>query len=231
MGKQFLDRRDTLVAPFPHEIEWKTHANTYFRLSLQKWIDKMIEPFACVFFDYFEQMKEQLESMGYKPMVFRYFCLNAHYRKKLNFTFETMDAAKTSYERLVQALLKHKNSNELLGEEKINEYKKQFASDISDDLNIPSALGVMWTMLKETPSKDVYETALYFDNVFGLGLKDVKEEKKVADIPAEIIEKAEKMQEARKVKDYATADVIRAELSSLGYAIKNTKDGYEIEKR
>ena len=174
---------------------------------------------------------EQLEKMGYKPMVFRYFCLNAHYRKKLNFTFETMDAAKVSYERLIQALLKHKNSTNLLGEEKINAYKEQFASDIADDLNIPSALGVLWTMLKEPASKDVYETALYFDNVFGLSLKDAKEEKVAVEIPQEIIDKAEKMQSARKEKDYATADAIRAELLELGYVVKNTKEGYEIEKK
>ena len=174
---------------------------------------------------------EQLEKMGYSPMVFRYFCLNAHYRKKLNFTFETMDAAKVAYERLIQALLKHKNSTNLLGEEKINAYKKQFADDIADDLNIPSALGVLWTMLKEPASKDVYETALYFDSVFGLSLKDAKEEKVAIEVPAEITEKAEKMQAARKEKDYATADAIRAELLELGYIVKNTKDGYEIEKK
>ena len=173
---------------------------------------------------------EQLEKMGYSPMVFRYFCLNAHYRKKLNFTFETMDGAKVSYERLSQLLLKHKNSTELLGEEKISEYKNLFAQDIKDDLNIPSALGVLWTMLKEKPSKDVYETALYFDKIFGLSLDKIEDTKK-SDIPADIIEKAEQMQSARKIKDWATADGIRNELSKLGYIVKNTKDGYEIEKK
>ena len=170
---------------------------------------------------------EQLEKMGYSPMVFRYFCLNAHYRKKLNFTFETMDAAKTSYERLCQAILKHKNATENLSEEKLNKYIEEFNSDVGDDLNIPSALGVLWTMLKEPASKNVYETALQFDKVFGLSLDKVKEEK--AEIPADIIEKAEKMQLARKEKDYATADAIRNELALLGYIVKNTKDGYEID--
>ena len=170
---------------------------------------------------------EQLEKMGYSPMVFRYFCLNAHYRKKLNFTFETMDASKISYERLCQAILKHKNASENLSEEKLNKYIEDFNSDISDDLNIPSALGVLWTMLKEPASKNIYETALQFDKVFGLSLDKVKEEK--AEIPAEIIEKAEKMQQARKEKDYATADAIRNELATLGYIVKNTKDGYEID--
>ena len=170
---------------------------------------------------------EQLEKMGYSPMVFRYFCLNAHYRKKLNFTFETMDSAKISYERLCQAILKHKNATDNLDEDKLNKYISEFNEDISDDLNIPSALGVLWTMLKEPASKNIYETALKFDKVFGLSLDKVKEEK--AEIPQDIIEKAEKMQLARKEKDYATADAIRNELASLGYIVKNTKDGYEID--
>lgn len=170
---------------------------------------------------------EQLEKMGYSPMVFRYFCLNAHYRKKLNFTFETMDSAKISYERLCQAILKHKNASDNLDEEKLNKYIEEFNEDVADDLNIPSALGVLWTMLKEPASKNVYETALKFDKVFGLSLDLVKEEK--AEIPQDIIDKAEKMQLARKEKDYATADAIRNELASLGYIVKNTKDGYEID--
>ena len=134
----------------------------------------------------------QLEKMGYSPMTFRYFCLNAHYRKKLNFTFETMDAAKTSYERLLQLLQKHKNSSAKTDETKLNEYKKQFKEDVLDDLNVPSALGVLWTMLKEPYSIDVYNTALEFDKVFGLSLDAVLEEKP-SDIPSEIIKKAEEM--------------------------------------
>ena len=175
---------------------------------------------------------EQLEKMGYSPMVFRYFCLNAHYRKKLNFTFETMDSAKTAYERLSQLILKHKNSNNLLGEEKLNAYKQEFEKNIQDDLNIPQALGVLWTLLKEPASKDVYDLALEFDKVFGLSLDkivEVKEEK--SDIPADIINKAEEMQSARKEKNYQVADAIREELSSLGYLVKNTKEGYEIQKK
>ena len=140
-----------------------------------------------------------------------------------------MDATKTSYERLCQAVLKHKNATENLDEEKLNAYIKEFNEDVSDDLNIPSALGVLYTMLKEPASKNVYETALLFDKVFGLSLDKIKEQK--AEVPAEIIEKAEKMQQARKEKDYATADAIRNELASLGYIVKNTKDGYEIEKK
>ena len=172
---------------------------------------------------------DQLIEKGYSPMVFRFFCLNAHYRKKLNFTFETMDGAKVSYERLCATLLKHKNSNATTDKEVLDKYKKEFKEDIADDLNVPSALGVLFTMLKEPASKDIYELALDFDRVFGLDFDKIQEVK--SDIPSEIIEKAEQMQAARKEKNWAVADALRAELTELGYVIKNTKDGYEIEKR
>ncbi len=170
---------------------------------------------------------EQLEARGYSAMMFRYFCLNAHYRKKLNFTFETMDGAKTSYERLLGLLKKHKESAVKTDEVKLQEYKTEFKNAIGDDLNVPSALGVLWTMLKEPFSIDIYNLALDFDRVFGLSLDKLPEEKK-ADIPQEILDKAEQMQSARKEKNWAVADAIRAELNELGYVIKNTKDGYEI---
>jgi cysteinyl-tRNA synthetase len=159
-------------------------------------------------------------------MVFRFFCLNAHYRKKLNFTFETMDAAKTSYERLCQAVLKHKNSKETTSPEVLEKYRREFREDIADDLNVPSALGVLFTMLKEPASKDIYDLVVDFDRVFGLDLDKVKEEE--SNIPQEIIEMAEKMQQARLEKNWPVADALRAEIGDKGYIVKNTKEGYEI---
>lgn len=175
---------------------------------------------------------DQLEGMGYSAMVFRYFCLNAHYRKKLNFTFDGMNGAKVAYERLMASLAKHKGAAKKTDVEILDKYKKEFEEDVFDDLNIPSAVGVLWTMLKEEPSNDIYAIALDFDKVLGLSLDKAEAVKEVkSDIPEEIIAKAEKMQEARKVKDWATADAIRAELDGLGYAVKNTKEGYEINKK
>lgn len=171
---------------------------------------------------------DQLIEKGYSPMVFRFFCLNAHYRKKLNFTFDGMDGAKVSYERLCASLLKHKNSQAETSAEVLAKYKKEFDLAVTDDLNVPAGLGVLFTMLKEPASKDIYALALQFDKVFGLDFDKIQEVK--ADIPAEIIEKAELMQSARKEKNWAVADALRAEITASGYTVKNTKDGYEIIK-
>ena len=174
----------------------------------------------------------QLEEMGYSPLVFRYFCLNAHYRKKLNFTFEGMDASKVSYERLLASLYQHKISNAQTPKEVLDKYKKDFEDAINDDLNLPLALGVLWTMLKEPKSKDIFELALDFDKVFGLNLKDAKESQEEAnkDIPEDILALAQKRFDAKKAKDFQTADAIRNEIKEKGYSILDSKDGFKVVK-
>ena len=175
---------------------------------------------------------KQLEEMGYSPMVFRFFCLNAHYRKKINFTFEAMNAFKTSYERLITTIYSHKNSNNDIDDSIINNYLEQFEKAINDDLNIPMALGIMFTMLKENKSFKIYETAIKMDEIFGLGLKNVSSVNNTNnDIPYEIKEIAQQRLSARKNKDYKKSDELRDKISSLGYIIKDTKDGYEITKK
>lgn len=180
----------------------------------------------------------QLEERGYRPMDFRYMCLNAHYRKKLNFTFEVLDGAKTAYDRLLRAVAAHKNGANDVKDEVIAEYKKQFEDAICDDLNVPQALGVLWTMLKLPASKKVYEAALDFDKVFGLSLDKAEqvvaeEEAKnaEAEIPENVAVLAEKMQSARMQKDYAAADALRAEIDGLGYSVLNTKEGYTLKAK
>lgn len=173
----------------------------------------------------------QLAEMGYRPMDFRYFCLNAHYRKKLNFTFEGMDAAKVSYDRLLRQVAAHKGANGDVSDEIMEEYKKQFREAIEDDLNVPQALGVLWTMLKLPASDKVYKTALDFDRVFALSLDKAEKQEEKVESPAEIVALAEKMQAARAQKNYAEADALRAEIDAAGYMVANTKDGYTLKPK
>ena len=172
----------------------------------------------------------QLSDMGYSPMAFRYFCLNTHYRKKLNFTFPAMDGAKIAYERLGEALLRHKGANGTLAQEKLDAYMKEFTDYVTDDLNIPGALGTLWTMLKEAPSNAVYQAALKMDEVFGLQLAQIVPQVKEIEVPADVKELAERRYAAKKNKDWAAADALRAEITAKGYAVKDTKDGYTVEK-
>ncbi len=177
---------------------------------------------------------EELEQKGYSALDYRYFCLNGHYRKKLNFTFDALDASKVARARLLQLVYAHKNGANSADAEKLQQYKKQFEDAINDDLNIPFALGVLWTMLKDMPaSKDAYNMALDMDRVFGLSLDDC-EPKKAEDsqqIPAEVTELANQRADAKKQKDFAKADELRGKIEALGFVIKDTRQGYEISKK
>ncbi len=173
-----------------------------------------------------------LEDRGYRALDFRYFCLNTHYRKKLNFTFEGLDAAKSAYARLLSLLFKHKSSNVATDKDLLESYEKDFEEAIDDDLNIPLALGVLWKMIKENKSKDIYELALKFDKVLGLSLDTAAcdEEEPREDIPAEIVELCERRKAAKANKDYAGADALRSEIAAQGYTVVDTKDGYIVTK-
>lgn len=172
-----------------------------------------------------------LVAKGYSPVVFRYFCLNVQYRQKINFTWEAMDAAKAAYNKLCAQLVSHKNSPARTEKSILDDFHNKFEEAINDDLNIPLAIGVLWTMLKLPKSCDVYQLALDFDRVFALDFDKVKEEKKEIVIPDNVRQLAETRLQARKAKNWAESDRLREELSALGYSVKDTADGYELSEK
>ena len=172
---------------------------------------------------------DELAEKGYSPMDFRYFCLNTHYRKKLNFTFDGMDAAKTAYSRLLALLKACAESDAKTDSAIIKNFLKEFSDAVNDDLNIPLGMGALWTLLKNPPSKDIYAAALEADKVLGLSL-DKCTDKKEENIPAEIKELAEKRFAARKNKNWAESDALRNELTAKGWSVLDAKDGYTLKK-
>jgi len=173
----------------------------------------------------------QLEEMGYSPMCFRYFCLNTHYRKKLNFTFEGMDGAKTAYARLCALVAKHREGENDVSDEKLAAYRKEFEEDVTDDLNVPGAMGVLWTMLKEPASRKIYELALEMDKVFGLKLDEAKAEEVKEEFPADTDSSGTGRARRPAAKDWGKSDELRAKLDELGYAVKDTKEGYTLTRK
>ena len=163
---------------------------------------------------------DDLEKNGFSPEVFRYFYFMAHYSKQQNFTREAMEGAKNSLRNLKNLVKEHKEGSAKVDTSK---YEEEFVSAISDDLNMPRALAVAISMLKEERSEDVYLTFLKFNEVFGFNLDDEK-------IPSDVKDLAEKRWQAKKNRDFATADSLREEIQKLGYLVKDTRDGYEISK-
>jgi cysteinyl-tRNA synthetase len=178
----------------------------------------------------------QLEERGFSALDFRLFCLNAHYRKKLNFTFTGLEASRTARAKLMENLKEHSLSAAPTASDKIEKYLAEFNEAVSDDLNAPRVLGVLFTLIKEPKSKDIYNLALQFDKFLGLSLDKLPEDKKQEepalsiDAPAEIAALLNKRNEAKANKNYALADEIRKEIEKNGYTVIDTKDGARVIK-
>ncbi|AZR72194.1 cysteine--tRNA ligase [Anoxybacter fermentans] len=175
-----------------------------------------------------------LEERGYEPLAYRYMCLNAHYRKTMNFTWEGLDSAQTALNRLRINIEKFRNAtNHIENREALEEYKKRFVDAINDDLNIPEALGVLWELVrnKEMVSKEGHELILDFDRVFGLKLD--QEIEKCQELPDELMKMLKERAEARARKDWARSDALREELRKRGVIVKDTKEGqvWELVKK
>ncbi len=171
----------------------------------------------------------QLEGMGYSAMDFRFFCLNAHYRKKLNFTFSGMDAAKVSRERLLAQLVAHKDSATKTPSEVLEKFRAEFKDAVEDDMNAPLALGILFTAIKEPKSADIYTFALECDKFLGLSLDKLPAPKvEQVEIPAEIAELVAKRTAAKLARNFSEADAVRAEITAKGYNIIDTKNGVQV---
>ena len=177
---------------------------------------------------------------GYEPI--RYFMLTAGYRMPLNYTVDLIESCKNSLERLYTcrenldfALTKDAFGTDETLKEKAAEARTKFCTAMDDDLNTPDALAAVFDLVKEintlsaVSSKDALQTAAAaFDEITGvLGLLY---NRKKDEVPAEVTELVEKRAAAKKAKDWATADAIRAQLTELGWAVKDTAQGPQLSK-
>ena len=170
---------------------------------------------------------DDLKEKGYMPEVYRMFNFSSHYRKPINFTFEAMDSAKISLNRLREGYKRHLEGNDQVEESIIKDFEERFLDAINDDLNMPLGLSVIWELVKyEKKSKILANLLLKFDTVLGLNIE--KEEK--LELPEEIIQIIEERKQARLDKEWNKSDQLRDKLISLGYTVKDTKDGMEINK-
>mgnify|MGYP000229660407 CR=1 FL=1 len=178
-----------------------------------------------------------LKARGFKPLAFRYFCLNAHYRNKLNFTWDAMKAAQVSYERLLSGALAHKNAGyrkDAVSAELIDAFKKDFEEAITDDLNIPKAMGVVWNVIRhEEKCRELFDLLVKFDQILGLDIEKAEESADKSDeleISQEIKELIERRQQARKEKNWKLADEIRDKLKEMGIQLEDTPQGVRVKR-
>ncbi len=176
---------------------------------------------------------QTVKDKGINPLVYRYFVLQAHYRTKLNFSWEALDAAQSGYRNLVNDVsrldppsLKFRRAGKPSGN--CAEYEEEFFKAINDDLNISEALAVMQKLLKsDCPSSAKRQSVIKFDKVLGLNLNQYKEEKVVS---REVESLIEERQQARQDKDFKKADELRQKIEAKGVRIKDLPNNeYEVE--
>ncbi len=163
----------------------------------------------------------ELEKKGFEPLVYRYFCLTTHYRKRLIFSIKNLESAKTSYLRLKNSIAETQEDKTLN-----KPYLKEFEEAINNDLDMPNALQVLWKLIRDKNAKGKIQTIKEIDKVLGLKLL----EKDNFEIPKEIQKLVEERETARAEKDWAKSDELRNKINESGYQIDDTGDGTKIKK-
>ena len=167
-----------------------------------------------------------LEKKNYKPIVYRFFCLQSHYRKPLEFSYEVLDNVGVAYEKLHKRVLELKEDG-AVDEAKFAEYRAKFEEVLSNDMNTSMAITMIYDVLRDDMN-DATKKALIasFDEVLSLDLTVAEEAAAVdAELEAFVLAKIEERKAAKKEKDFAKADAIRAELLEKGVQIKDTREG------
>ncbi|MEI3323063.1 MAG: cysteine--tRNA ligase [Eubacterium sp.] len=170
-----------------------------------------------------------LEEKGYNPLVYRMFCLQSHYRKPLQFSYEVLDSVAAGYKKLKNRIAKLDKEG-TVNEAKAAEYKKKFIEIVGNDLNTASGITLIYDLLKDDVNDATKRYIIEdFDKVLSLDLLENENTQESSDVDSEmeqyINEMISKRAEAKKAKDFATADAIREELAAKGIVLKDTREG------
>ncbi|MFM2170575.1 MAG: hypothetical protein RI957_804 [Verrucomicrobiota bacterium] len=181
---------------------------------------------------------EDLAKHGWTAMEVRYVLLSGHYRKPLNFTFDSLHAAREAMNKMAKAaqqLAAKSPENAVLTSIEFGPFQAAWDA-LNDDLNTAGALGAIFTALRESSKLEGFAAAqalAAFHRILralGLVLPELASEKEI-DIPAEIRALAEQRLAVRQAKDWAQSDVLRDQLAALGWTIKDNKDSYELSPK
>jgi len=189
-----------------------------------------------------------LIAKGYDPIAVRFLLLSTHYRQQLNFTFQALEAAENAVERLLNFMERLKEANGEGTEEALQklmlETQRKFEEHMDDDLNIVEALAALFDFVREVnklmnenkvsrdEAQKVREFIYKLDKVLGI-IKRVEERVPSEKLSEEIEELIRKREEARKEKDWKTADEIREKLRRMGVILEDTPEGvkWKIRRR
>ena len=165
-----------------------------------------------------------LKEEGYDPLAYRFMCLNSHYRKQLLFTYDALDQAQSTLNKLKNKI-KNLKDDSTINNDAFEKYNNIFKKNLEDDLNTANAISVLYDVLKDIDLNDTTKKALVesFDKVLSLDL--LKEDKLDDSLTKYVEEKIQERNNAKKNKDYALADKIRDELLQKKIELKDTREG------
>ena len=181
-----------------------------------------------------------LEEKGYDPLVYRFFCLQSHYRKSLVFSWENLDNAKQAFDKLIAriAALIAENDASPVDKAAFESIKAGFTAAMDDDINTSNALTALYDIFKaDTNAATKLALLDDCDKVLSLSLTEKakasldRQQEARSDIPAEVLELVEQRKAARKEKNFALADELRNRIEELGYVIRETRQGTEISRK
>ena len=170
-----------------------------------------------------------LESKGYNPLAYRFFCLQSHYRKSLVFSYENLDNAAGAFSKLLAKIAALKDDG-AVDQAKFDEYKARFVEALDNDLNTSLAVTALYDVLK-ADTNDTTKKALIedFDRVLSLDLTKAQPAEETPDIDPEFAAEIERLiaerAAAKKEKNFAEADRIRAYLADKGVTLLDSREG------
>jgi cysteinyl-tRNA synthetase len=176
----------------------------------------------------------ELEEKGYRPEHYRYMCLLTHYRKKLDFSLEHLDAAKAAFNRLIEKYFALGSqvvpqSAMRVQSDEYKDYLERFSEAVNDDLNMPKAVQIMWKMLDdEIEASEKSDLLAKFDSVFGLDLYHFQRHE--ISVPLDIETLVDERESARKNKDWKLADKLREKIHKKGFEVEDSVNGPKVKK-
>ena len=187
----------------------------------------------------FFTVREIADKYGYEPI--RYFMLTAGYRMPLNYTVDLIESCKNSLERLytcrdnLDFAIRNAHGTDTALTEKCEEARKKFKTAMDDDLNTPDALAAIFEFVKDINTMSdaadkatLEKAAATFDELTGvLGLMY---NRKAEEAPDEVKQLVEERAAAKKAKDFARADALRAKITELGWNVMDTAKGPQLTK-
>ncbi len=169
---------------------------------------------------------------GLSPLAYRYFLLQTHYRKQLNFTWEALGAAQTAFEKLVSRLTVHSTAEY----DSESPLYNDVLDALNDDLNAPKALATIWKVVKKSGNLDEQTAGAVFaaGELLGLPLREVVQEvdSQTLPIPEEVFAILDERKSARDAKDWEKSDILRDSIEKLGWVVTDTPDGQQnVQKK